>query len=86
MQNDTFQQNNARLHSAGIIWTLLDTENVRLLPCSASFPELSKTENVWLMVEKRLARRHAPVTTADELWHFVEAAWVAVPEHVLQSL
>ncbi|GFV36518.1 hypothetical protein TNCV_2260371 [Trichonephila clavipes] len=29
---------------------------------------------------------HIPVTTVDELWHCIEAAWASVPAHVIQSL
>ncbi|GFX62573.1 hypothetical protein TNCV_4867361 [Trichonephila clavipes] len=38
------------------------------------------------MVTERLARQHTPVTTVDELWHRVEAAWTSVSVHVIQSL
>ncbi|GFV22810.1 hypothetical protein TNCV_2090081 [Trichonephila clavipes] len=34
----------------------------------------------------RLARHHTPVTTVDELWHRVEAAWTSVSIHAIQSL
>ncbi|GFW30080.1 transposable element Tcb1 transposase [Trichonephila clavipes] len=39
-RNHTFQQNNVQPDVAGIEWTLLDTESVRLSPI----------ENVWSMV------------------------------------
>ncbi|PRD35571.1 UNVERIFIED_CONTAM: hypothetical protein NCL1_11194 [Trichonephila clavipes] len=29
---------------------------------------------------------HTPVTTVDELWNGVEAAWSSVPVHAIQSL
>ncbi|GFV74692.1 hypothetical protein TNCV_1178291 [Trichonephila clavipes] len=38
------------------------------------------------MVAERLARHHTPVTTVDELWYCVEAAWAFVPVHAIQSL
>ncbi|GFX12010.1 uncharacterized protein TNCV_2997941 [Trichonephila clavipes] len=38
------------------------------------------------MVVERLALHYTPVTTVDELWHCVEAAWASVPVHVIQSL
>ncbi|GFW19747.1 uncharacterized protein TNCV_1606371 [Trichonephila clavipes] len=38
------------------------------------------------MAAERLARHHTPVTTVDELWHRVEAAWASVPIHAIQSL
>ncbi|GFS89231.1 hypothetical protein TNCV_1259631 [Trichonephila clavipes] len=38
------------------------------------------------MVAERLARHHTPVTTVDELWYRLEAAWSSVPVHAFQSL
>ncbi|GFU38571.1 uncharacterized protein TNCV_4391181 [Trichonephila clavipes] len=72
---------NARPYVAGIVRTFLDTGNVRLLPWPASSPDLSPIENVWSTVAERLARHHMPVTTVDELWYRVEAAWSSVPVH-----
>ncbi|GFT53056.1 hypothetical protein TNCV_4232031 [Trichonephila clavipes] len=38
------------------------------------------------MVAEQLAHHHTPVTSVDELWHPVEAAWASVPIHATQSL
>ncbi|GFV72197.1 hypothetical protein TNCV_995691 [Trichonephila clavipes] len=32
------------------------------------------------------AHHQMSVTTVDELWHHVEAAWTSVPMHAIQSL
>ncbi|GFU64631.1 hypothetical protein TNCV_138801 [Trichonephila clavipes] len=61
-------------------------ENVQLFSLPARSPVLSPTENVWSMVAKRLACHHMAVTTFDELWHRVEAAWFSVPVYAIQSL
>ncbi|GFU50164.1 hypothetical protein TNCV_300121 [Trichonephila clavipes] len=61
--------------------TLFDTENVRLLPWPASSP----IENVWSMAAKQLAHHHTSVTTVNEQWHRVEAAWASVPVIAIQS-
>ncbi|GFV31671.1 hypothetical protein TNCV_2189841 [Trichonephila clavipes] len=47
---------------------------------------LSPIENVWSMTAERLSRHHTSVTTVNELWHRVEAAWAFVPVHAIQSL
>ncbi|GFV15299.1 transposable element Tcb1 transposase [Trichonephila clavipes] len=46
LRNSTFQQNNARMHVAGIVRAFLDTENVRLLTWPVRSPALSTIENV----------------------------------------
>ncbi|GFV89388.1 hypothetical protein TNCV_4152071 [Trichonephila clavipes] len=38
------------------------------------------SENVWPTVAERLAHQHTAVTTVDELWHRVEAAWASTCE------
>ncbi|GFY05978.1 transposable element Tcb2 transposase [Trichonephila clavipes] len=38
------------------------------------------------MIDERLARHRTPVTTFEELWLHVEAAWASVPVHAIQSL
>lgn len=86
LRNPTFQQDNARPHVAGPVRAFLDTENVRLLPWPARSPDLSPIENVWSMVAEQLARHNTPVTTLDELWYRVEAAWASVPVHAIQAL
>ncbi|GFS96403.1 transposable element Tcb1 transposase [Trichonephila clavipes] len=58
-------QDNAQPHVVCIVWTFLDTENVRLLPSSERSSDLSPIENVWSMVTERLALHHTLVTTVD---------------------
>ncbi|GFT29435.1 hypothetical protein TNCV_535611 [Trichonephila clavipes] len=38
------------------------------------------------LVAELLAHHHMLVTTVDELWYRVEAAWASVPVPVIQSL
>ncbi|GFX63509.1 transposable element Tcb1 transposase [Trichonephila clavipes] len=83
LRNPTFKQDNARPYVAGIVQTFLDTENVRLLPWPARSPDLSSIKNIWCIVAERLDRHHTPVTTVDELWYRLEAAWSLVPVLVI---
>nr|ALD51399.1 odorant receptor 8 [Locusta migratoria] len=48
--------------------------------------DLSPTENVLSMVVEQFARHNPPVTTLDELWYRVEAAWASVPVHAIKVL
>ncbi|GFV57078.1 transposable element Tcb1 transposase [Trichonephila clavipes] len=77
---------NSACYISGNVQTFLDTENIQLLLWPAHSPHLSPIENIWSMVAERLAHLHTPVTTVDELWHRVEAAWVSIPAHATQSL
>ncbi|GFS65329.1 hypothetical protein TNCV_2451521 [Trichonephila clavipes] len=81
-----FQQDNARSHVVGIVRTFLDTEHVRLSSWPVRSPDVSPMEMFWSMFAERLARHHIPVTTVDELYHRVEAAWASVPVHANQTL
>ncbi|GFT89609.1 hypothetical protein TNCV_80451 [Trichonephila clavipes] len=38
----------------------------------------------WLQSDWLVTRQ--PMTTVDEVWHRVEAAWASVPVHAFQSL
>ncbi|GFY07034.1 uncharacterized protein TNCV_4203051 [Trichonephila clavipes] len=80
------KQGNAQTPVAGIVWIFLDTENTHLFPWPARSPNLSLMKNVWSKVAVRLALHHTPVTTIDELWHCVEAAWTSVPVHAIKYL
>ncbi|GFX49330.1 hypothetical protein TNCV_3334481 [Trichonephila clavipes] len=70
-----FKQDNARPYVVEIARTFLDTENVQLSSWPTCSLDLLLIENVWYMVSERLALHHTPVTTVDELWYRVEAAW-----------
>ncbi|GFV91357.1 hypothetical protein TNCV_898741 [Trichonephila clavipes] len=77
---------NARSHVVGILRVLIDTENSWLSSWLVRSPDVLPIENVWSMVAERLARRHAPVATVDELWHRVETAWAPVPVYAIRFL
>ncbi|GFX73054.1 transposable element Tcb1 transposase [Trichonephila clavipes] len=76
----------SRIIHVNIVRTFLDTKNVCLLPWTARSSDLSPIENVWSMVAEQLACHYTPITTVDEMWHRVEAAWASVPVHAIHSL
>ncbi|GFX20069.1 transposable element Tcb1 transposase [Trichonephila clavipes] len=81
LRNPTFKQN-----ITIIIRTFLDMGNIPLLPWPERSLDLSPIENAWSMVVKQMTHHHTPVTTVDELWHRVEAAWSSVPVRAIQTL
>ncbi|GFU74170.1 transposable element Tcb1 transposase [Trichonephila clavipes] len=60
-------------------------QQIELLPWPARYPDLSPIGNMWSMVAQRLTQITSPAATADQLWHFGEAAWSAVPQEHIQS-
>ena len=74
---------NARQYAADIVLTIVQiTKNVRLRPWSARYPDLSLIEIVNGC--RATGRENCPIV--HELWHLIEAAWVAVFAHAIQSL
>ncbi|GFT89960.1 odorant receptor [Trichonephila clavipes] len=48
--------------------------------------DLSPIGNVWFMVAEQLARHYKRITTVEELWHRIVAAFASAPLHAIQSL
>ncbi|GFS47840.1 hypothetical protein TNCV_3598411 [Trichonephila clavipes] len=59
-------QDSAGPDVAGIVRTILNTENARLLPWFVCSPDLSPIENVWSKVAERVVCYHTLVTKVDE--------------------
>ncbi|GFX46368.1 transposable element Tcb1 transposase [Trichonephila clavipes] len=59
---------------------------IELLPWPACSCDLSPIENVWSMLAQRLVRYTPHTAAPDQLWQYVEAAWAAVPQGLIQSL
>ena len=72
LENDTFQNNNARFHVANIFRGFSWCRNWFLLPWSTYSPDLTTIEIIWLIAAQWLARHSTLVIAADELWHLDE--------------
>ncbi|GFY33675.1 integrase catalytic domain-containing protein [Trichonephila clavipes] len=82
-----FQKNNVKIHDMVILKEdNLPVCNWPLGKILEVYHDLSPIKNVWSMVAERLPCQHTSVTTVDELWHRIEAAWASIPAHVIQSL
>lgn len=82
----TFQQDNARAHTAVMTRDFLQMNNVLVLPWPARSPDLSPIEHVWDMMGRRLQHLRRPPNTLVELRQQVEIAWNEIPQEDIDSL
>ena len=71
----TFQQDNARPHTAGIVRDFLRQNNVPTLDWPAVSPDLSPIEHLWDEIERRLRRVPNAPTTFAELRQALQNIW-----------
>ena len=76
----TFQQDNARPHTARVAMDFLHHNNVMLLPWPAISPDLSPNEHVWDEMERRLRRLPHPPDNVRDLAQDLRRIWQAIPQ------
>jgi transposase len=83
----TFQQDNARPHTAKITMTYLSDRAVLLLPWPARSPDLSLIEHVWDIIGRKLKSEYQqPPTSLDELEARIHNEWNAIPVQTVRDL
>ena len=65
----TFQQDNARPHTARVTTQLLQGNNINVMQWPSMCPDLSPIEQVWDEWAKRVRRRHLQPNTQHALIH-----------------
>jgi transposase len=90
VNNDLFQQDNARPHIANVSRDFLDDSQVDLLPWPPRSPDLSPIEHVWDLMGRRLTNLHNPPLTLAALRHEIQVGWDSVPQdeinHLIRSM
>ncbi|UYV83825.1 hypothetical protein LAZ67_X000316 [Cordylochernes scorpioides] len=76
----TFQQDNARPHTARVTMDCL--QSCRTLPWPARSPELSPIEHIWDVMGRRLQ----PFRNVDYLARQLETIWQEIPQHTIRNL
>lgn len=85
-----FQQDNARPHTARIVRSYLDENEVVVLPWPANSPDLSPIEHVWDEMERRLRLLPQRSSNVQELARNLRTVWNDIPQsfhgHLIASM
>ncbi|UYV82315.1 hypothetical protein LAZ67_21001686, partial [Cordylochernes scorpioides] len=76
----TFQQDNARPHTARVTMNCL--QSCRTLPWPARSPDLSPIEHIWDVMGRRLQ----PSRNVNYLARQLETIWQEIPQHTIRNL
>lgn len=78
-QNKTFQQDNARAHTARATRDFLQQNNVNVMNWPALSPDLNPIEHLWDEIQRRLNEEQPSPTTAAELSVAFQRVWARIP-------
>jgi transposase len=81
----TFQDDNAPVHTAGVVIQWKEANLISSLPWPAQSPDLNPIEHVWDQLEKAIRKRNPPKNT-NELVSFLMEEWANLDRHYLQKL
>lgn len=82
----SFQQDNARPHTARICKDFLEQNDIQVLSWPAKSPDLSPIENLWGLLKDRLRKMDHPPTTIPALTEFLQREWQAFPQPMIRRL
>lgn len=80
----TFQQDNAKPHTARRTSAWFRQRRQRLLPWPANSPDLSPIENLWRFLKRKVVARRP--TTTEMLRRILQEEWVKVPVEEVRKL
>lgn len=84
--NLTFQQDNARPHSARFTRDFLQQSGVPVLPWPPYSPDLSPIEHLWDHLDRRLRARDPPPQTIPQLRLAIQEEWDNFPQYRIGRL
>lgn len=82
----TFQHDNAPIHTARIVNTWLNDNNIDVLEWPAISPDLNIIENLWGWMTKQLYSGGRQFNTREELILAIRRTWEAIPINLLTNL
>lgn len=81
-----FQQDNAAIHTAGVVNEWFEEQNMRTLPWPAKSPDLNPIENLWGILTRVVYAENKQYNTKAELWTAVQRAWASISNETIQNL
>ena len=78
----TFQQDNARPHTARVVQQCMNENEIEVLPWPANSPDLNPIEHVWDEMERRLRRLPQQPSNLQELAGDLVNIWNDIPQNV----
>lgn len=81
-----FQQDNAPVHTAGVVRNWISMQNVETLSWPPYSPDLNIIENVWGWLTRKVYENGRQFETKTELIRSIRAAWSEISLNYLESL
>jgi hypothetical protein len=85
-QNKTFQQDNARAHTARATRDFLQQNNVNVMNWPALSPDLNPIVHLWDEIQRRLNEEQPSPTNAAELSVVFQRVWALIPMAFINRL
>jgi len=82
----TFQHDNAPIHTARIVNTWMNNNNINVLEWPALSPDLNIIENLWGWMTKQVYGEGRQFNTREELTLAIRTTWEAIPINLLVNL
>ena len=82
----TFQQDNARAHTARITMDFLNTNGVNIMEFPARSPDLNPIEHVWDELGRRLKGRQRQPRSVPELAQALQEEWNNIPMRRIRAV
>lgn len=85
-ENAIFMQDNARPHTARIVFDYLEDVSITRMEWPARSPDMNPIEHAWDELGRRVRQRNSPPITLRELKEALIEEWENIPQHRLRNL